>query len=116
MILSFPPFSTPDYLVFRPGYPATLRNLLPALQLLVSKDPLRTRLGMSRARIESRPRTPSSYGDADKFQDLEVMEKAKDAYERARVSFCPPPHSPSVQSSFIDGLLQLASSIYQGEP
>jgi len=28
-------------------------------------------------------------GDVDKFQDLEVMEKAKDAYERARVSFCP---------------------------
>ena len=27
----------------------------------------------------------------DKFQDLEVVEKAKDAYERARVSFPPPP-------------------------
>ena len=53
----------------------------------------------------------------DKFQDLEVVEKAKDAYERARVSFRPPPpRSSSVRSSFIGGLLQLASSIYQGEP
>jgi len=36
-------------------------------------------------------------GDVDKFQDLEVMEKAKDTYERARVSFRPPQLICSIQ-------------------